>query len=81
MRNLGIKSVIYLDDGINGHSSYDLCKTATESDLNKSGFVINYEKRDFQPKQLGEWLGTMINTKNMTFYIPERKVEKLLSQP
>ena len=79
-RSLGIKSVIYLDDGINGHSSYNLCKTATEqiiSDLNKSGFVINYEKSDFEPKQVGEWLGTIINTKNMTFYIPERKIEKL----
>ena len=62
-RSLGIKSVVYLDDGINGHSSYELCKVATDqivNDLDKAGLVVNFEKSNLHPKQKGEWLGTII---------------------
>ena len=80
-RNIGIKSVIYLDDGINAHSSYKSCKIATDKivhDLEQAGFIINIKKSNLEPQQEGEWLGTILNTKNMTFYIPERKIKKML---
>ena len=81
-RSLGIKSEVYLDDGISGHSSYERSQVATEQilkDITEAGFVVNFEKSNLEPKHEGEWLGTIINnTKNMTFYIPERKIEKVL---
>ena len=51
-RGLGIKLVIYLDDGINAHSTYNSCKTATEqvlNDLRQGGFIINLEKSQLEP--------------------------------
>ena len=39
--------------------------------------MINTEKSDFEPKRTGEWLGTFIDTFNMTFKVPTVKVEKL----
>ena len=77
-RSLGIKSIVYIDDGINGQGSFDNTKTAArivKSDIEKSGFVINMTKSDFEPKQVGEWLGTNIDTKSMKFSVPIRKIK------
>ena len=46
-------------------------------DLNLSCFVVNVEKSDFEPQQVGEWLGIIVNTTNMTFRVPERRILKL----
>ena len=76
----GIRSILYIDDGINGHRSYHEALQAGNTvfhDITMSGFMINVEKSDFQPKQTGEWLGTIIDTRDMTFTIPERKIKKL----
>ena len=82
-RSEGIRSLLYIDDGINGHSSYDKALRAGKTvynDLFMSGFVINNLKSDFEPKQSGIWLGTIIDTRNMTFTVPKEKIVKLKSR-
>ena len=58
-RGIGIKAIIYIDDGIAASCSFELCKTAGElikNDLVSTGFIINVEKSDFNPKIKGKWL-------------------------
>ena len=81
-RGIGIKAIIYIDDGIAASRSFELAKTAGElikNDLVSAGFVINSEKSDFNPKTKGKWLGTIINTIEMTFTVPSEKINKLLA--
>ena len=40
---------------------------------------MNEDKSYWDPVQIGEWLGFVINTIAMTFQIPEAKVRKLKS--
>ena len=79
-RSEGVKAAIYIDDGINAHSSFESCNSATKNaitDLEDAGFVINYTKSKLKPVQFGEWLGTEIDTQNMIFKVPDEKIEKL----
>lgn len=79
-RSNGIKSIVYIDDGINGSETFETCLEAAKiiiDDINKSGFVINFEKSDFEPKRQREWLGTIVDTVSMKFFVPERKIVKL----
>ena len=46
-------------------------------DLTKAGFTVDQKKSDFVPKQVREWLGTIIDTRNMTFSVPPKKVSEL----
>ena len=62
--------------------SFELAKTAGElvkNDLVSTGFVINVEKSDFNPKTKGKWLGTIIDTIKMIFTVPSEKINKLLA--
>ena len=77
-----MKSIIFVDDGITGHKSLSLAKIAANivrCDLTSAGFVINIEKSNFNPTRLGTWFGTIINTEAMTFSVPKKKINKLLS--
>ena len=79
-RGQGIKSVVFLDDGIAAQNTKKLTKNAAEkieSDLTRAGFTINKEKSDLIPKQKRKWLGVIIDTKSMSFYVPEEKIIKL----
>ena len=40
-------------------------------------FKTNDEKCHWQPMQIGEWLGMIINTVKFQFQIPPRKIEKV----
>ena len=71
---------MYLDDGINIGSTFAECEKSTRSivkDLESAGFVLNREKRHLVPKQIGEWLGTIINTVTMSFSVPQKKIVEL----
>ena len=62
--------------------SFELAKTAGEqvkNDLVSTGFVINVERSDFNPKTKGKWLGTIIDTIKMIFTAPSEKINKLLA--
>ena len=83
-RTHGIKSILYLDDGINGHISKEEAHRASiiiASDLNQSGFLLNTEKSHLEPSQTGRWLGVLIDTTSMTFtVVPPEKAERLRQQ-
>ena len=73
---------VYLDDGISGSRDYISASAASNiqrSDLASEGFVTNEEKSNWEPVQIGEWLGFLINTIRLTFQIPPKKLEKLRS--
>ena len=71
---------VYRDDGISGSPDYVSARAASvieRKDLEAAGFVINEEKSNWQPVQIGEWLGIFINTVRLTYQISPRKVDKL----
>ena len=50
-----------------------------QNDLVSVGFAINAEKSSFNPKTNGKWLGTIIDSIQMTFTVPSEKINKLLA--
>ena len=77
---MGIKSILYLDDGIGAKSTLEEAKVAgfqIRNDLTHAGFFINEEKSVFIPKQEGVWLGTKIDTRTLKFTVPAEKIQKL----
>ena len=79
-RSMGHKSFIYLDDGFG--SQPDKCSATAASfiqrkELSLSGLLCNQEKSHWNPMQIGEWLGFVIDSISMSFRIPEKKVSKL----
>ena len=72
-------SFIYLDDGISGHNCRTDASAASiqNNDLSLSGFKTNDEKCHWQPMQIGEWLGMIINTVKFQFQISPWKIEKI----
>ncbi|KAK3703412.1 hypothetical protein QZH41_003907 [Actinostola sp. cb2023] len=48
-----------------------------QPDLKSSGLVCNEEKFHWNPMQVGEWLGFIINTVAMQFQVPAKKLSKL----
>ena len=47
------------------------------SDLSSSGLVQNKSKSCWEPVQVGEWLGFLINTIEHVFQVPGAKLTKL----
>ena len=79
-RGKGIKSIIYIDDGIAGQKDRLLAKKAGQiiaADLCHAGFLINQEKSDFEPKQRGRWLGINVDTEKMVLSVPHDKLKNL----
>ena len=77
---MGIKCVTYIDDGIGAKAVKENARIAGQQmlrDLEQAGFHINVEKSNFEPVQRGQWLGTIIDTRSMTFHVPTSKVENL----
>lgn len=80
-RSRGHRALMYLDDGIGLCSSkHDTSELASvmKRDLVCCGFSINEEKSDFEPKQIGEFLGYILNLVDGIFTVPDRKVKQLL---
>ena len=72
--------MFHLDDGINmaqGHTSCHQSTKIVTQCLEAAGFLVNYEKSQLNPKQIGEWLGFEINSQDMIFIVPQRKIDKL----
>ena len=69
--------------GISGTKSLITVKVASaiqRADLSNSGLKANESKLHWEPMQVGEWLGFIINTIQMTFQVPQRKLDKLRNQ-
>lgn len=76
----GLRVLFYLDDGFNIAPSSDSCQTNTSvilECLDAAGFLVNIEKSELDPTQVGIWLGFRIDTRKMMFFVPEKKTEKL----
>ena len=79
-RSMGHNSFVYLDDGFGSEPDRTSAVAAAfiqRKELDSSGLLVNEEKSHWDPIQVGEWLGFVINTISMTFQIPEKKVCKL----
>ena len=79
-RSKGFNGIIYIDDGIAGHGSYSATKRAAQvifQDLTEAGFSLHAVKSNFEPTQQGRWLGVIVDTKRLTFTVPEEKLRKL----
>ena len=80
-RGLGIKIIVYLDDGIVTNSSSQILGDQAlliKKDLRECGFSLNDEKCVWQPTDYLEWLGLYINLETFEFVAPSRKVDKLI---
>ena len=80
LRELGLLSVIYLDDILLLADTYDECLrnvTLSKSLLQDLGFIINYEKSDLIPSQACSYLGFIYNSREMTVGLPIKKRQKI----
>ena len=91
LRSLGFKLVVYLDDIILAASTRELCIYQGQiliKTLENLGFVINLEKSNLVPSQVVLFLGFIVESKKMSFSLPDSKIQSvglsaqtLLNQP
>ena len=82
-RSEGIKSIMYLDDGLAGNISKALAllqRNTIIHDLSSAGLTINFEKSHLELKRKHNWLGFEVNTNSMIFTVPKQKISELLFQ-
>ena len=80
IRKLKIRIVIYIDDMLvmaATLSEIEIARDTVIQIFQALGFVINFAKSDLTPKQIMEFLGIIVNSIEMTFSIPQAKIEKL----
>lgn len=80
LRTRGFISVNYLDDFLLIGQTYSECihnVHTTIKVLQSLGFVINFNKSQITPKMECKFLGFIFNTKEMSFYLPEEKKQRI----
>ena len=80
-RKQGIKSIMYIDDGISGEKSYQKMieiRKIILRDLWSAGLTVNFKKSSLKPERKKKWLGFIIDTESMKFEVPEEKIRKVL---
>ena len=73
---------MYIDDGIFACRSLLDAQSASKlvrPDLQLSGWKSNEKTSNWEPSQLGEWLGIIVDTTRMLFIVPEKNIVKLKS--
>lgn len=81
-RSQGKRMVMYLDDGFVCASSQQAASQLAEiikNDLTQSGLMINTEKSDLNPHQVGEFLGFTVDLQQGIFSVPQAKVSNLMT--
>ena len=81
LRSQGIRRVIYLDDILILNEKAEKVKSDMATSVNviqKLGFLINWEKSETEPSQEITYLGLKINSIDMTFALPEKKVREIV---
>ena len=79
-RSMGLRCIVYIDDGICASGSRQQCTADTQQivdDLALAGFVLNKQKSCLEPQQEGVWLGFLLDLLGGMFYVPQEKVLKL----
>ena len=82
LRKRKIDCVYYLDDSVIMAKSRHECTLNTEfamDILSNAGFYIHYEKSVLKPTQRLTFLGFVIDSKDMSIYLPDSKIDKLKS--
>ena len=79
-RGKGLKTIIYLDDGIvsvkGKHQSRE-ASAQIRDDLEKAGFIVNTEKSSWVPSQIIDWLDFRIDLAEGMFSVPPENLEAL----
>ena len=81
LRLLGHVVTFYLDDSWQSANSYTECHrtcAATYNLLLACGFLPNMSKSMLTPSQCVEILGTVVNSRTMTIYLPTKKEQDML---
>ena len=80
-RGMGIRVVVYIDDGLGfGHSYEGALRVAgiVRSDLENAGWVLNIQKTRLSPFRVGIWLGWLLDLGVGCLSVPEERIQKLL---
>jgi ribonuclease HI len=83
LREKGFLSVIYLDDILCMSNTKEGCQInlqTTKDFLEWLGFVINFEKSNFVPSKICQYLGFMFDSSNMTISLPLSKRQSLIEK-
>ena len=81
-RRRGLNAFIYIDDGIVIFRTLEDAQKFSSSiraDIENSGFVINEEKSHWVPSQRALWLGFTVDSVTLKVYVPQNKVEQLIT--
>ena len=79
-RSLGLRIILYIDDGICAARTGPECSRGKDiilSDLREAGLVVNYEKSMLVPAQVATWLGFIVDLQQGVFVVPPHKIQKL----
>ena len=80
LRALGVRLLVYLDDFLIMAHTRKQCLEQAQlivGLLEKLGYLINREKSVLEPTQRLEYLGFLIDTVEMKFFLPEMKILKI----
>ena len=72
-RSLAHVSLVYIDDQLTAKAASSIQR----KDLSLSGLKQNEAKSDWQPRQIGQWLGFIIDTLRMSYPVPDKKIASL----
>ena len=73
-------AIFFFDDGVGAGSSRDIAESngsVVRSSLAQSGFLVNQEKSDWNPKNIFSWIGFIINTRSGLIYAIDARIESL----
>ena len=79
-RFAGLRVILYIDDGFCVGSTAAECGRGKEvilNDLDRAGFVLNFEKSQLVSQQVGVWLGFTIDLAQGVYQVTQERVVKL----
>ena len=77
LRSDGMRGLVYIDDKLTSSNSYDNCckwEQYVKNIFEKAGWTFKPGKRSGNPSQVCRFLGLEIDSRDMTFNIPEDKL-------
>ena len=80
-RSKGLRCIVYIDDGIFALKSQEQCVEDTKiivDDLALAGFILSVPKSKLTPQQIGQCLGFILDPLNGRYYVPKKKISKLM---
>ena len=79
-RGQGLRTVVYLDDGIfavDGNEAAFRASEAVREDLRKAGFVAHVEKSQWEPTRKLIWLGFELDLEEGKIKVPRDKLTRI----